>query len=172
MFYKVSENSKLFKQLQELNVEAKKARKATSKMLKSIPNSTSLYVPSSTFAGGIEEIGFKNIFDIPKDWVQKREAKGHYFAKPRTNRKSCKEILAKFEALPKVTYDKFNNLIKYDAFITTDKYHTITWIPRVRLTDNMCLIVIDEEYFDCGYKPVAGMKEITRSEFEKLWNEK
>lgn len=171
MFYKVEKGCDLYDSLQQLLARMKEVREEAKKFTEEIPNSISTYIPQRGLAGGVMHVGFSKEEDVPTDWIIKHREGGNVYATPRGRRNSVKEIRLKMEALPVLSDNELNELVDYDPWLTVDTTSSIWWKPGYVFKDDMVLLTVSEEQVDAGYKPVEGMVEITKSEFDTYTKE-
>jgi hypothetical protein len=158
MKYKVLKTSPLGKKLMLLHREMQVASKQADKLVKEFGGKKYCRATGAV-AGGISAIEFE---EKPKGW-KKVGAKWQSLYMPMRNKK---ELWLKINALPLVDYEAINSILNFSRQTYCKKegfYHVNC--PGVLWRKDCILIEVQEEL---KYKPVAGMKEIMVSEFNKL----
>lgn len=158
MKYKVLKTSPLGKQLMELHDRMKDASTQADKLVKELKGKK--YCRSrGGVAGGISAIEFD---EKPAGWkIEGEKWRGFYM--PKSNNKEMRE---KIRALPVIGYGEVNKILsfKQQSYGKRDGIYFVN-CPGILWRKSYILIEVQEEL---KYKPVAGMKEITVSEFNKL----
>lgn len=158
MKYKVSNNSPLGKKLTELRNRMLEASKQADKLAKEF-NAKKYCRNTNGVAGGISAIEFE---EKPAGW-KKVGAKWQNLYMPIASKK---ELWSKINALPLISHNEVNDILKFkrQSYANKQGMYFVN-CPGVLWRKTCILIEVQEEL---KYKPVAGMKEITVSEFNKL----
>ncbi len=158
MKYKVSLTSPLGKKLLELKKRMLDVSKQADKLAKQLKGKKYCRGMSGV-AGGISAIEFD---EKPVGW-KKVGAKWQSLYMPKRNQK---ELWNKINALPIIEHDEVNKILafKRQSYANKQGMYFVN-CPGVLWRKSCILIEVQEEL---KYKPVAGMKEITVSEFNKL----
>lgn len=158
MKYKVSNTSPLGKKLLALQKKMSAAIKESDKLVKELKGKKYCRA-RNVVTGGISAIEFD---EKPQGWKVVGD-KWQSLYMPKRNQK---ELWDKINALPVIEDDELNTLLSFKKQTYASRggmYYVNT--PGVLFRKSCILIEVQEEL---KYKPVAGMKEITVSEFNKL----
>ncbi len=111
-------------------------------------------------AGGLSVATFPT--KAPRGWVKAGRKYEDDEYRP-SNTLSGRDIAKAIEGLPKMTYDEFNKIIRYDPY--KHEGDRITFHPAINWKKDFVLLEFPDH---TPYKPISGMEEITVSEYRKL----
>lgn len=157
MYFKVLPNTSLFIQLLELRGKMELAGAAAMELAKSL--GFKAYRAEHLF-GGISSL-CDPLPETNLSGYKKSGYDGEYMPK-----KANTGVRSLIDSLPSVKYKDINNLIDFWPHSERLNRGKISFCPGFKLGQNVHIINVSENYIN--YKPVAGMIEITASEFNQL----
>ena len=155
MKFKVEKGTKTFDELEKVFVKMKDCNKQALELIESL-GFTQFGVSNNGIAGGISCIVSKTKPDGFR--VVGKPYQNLYYPKKANN----KELLQKFDELPIISYEEFNDTIGFKAQFSSLNYHRAFGIKKVK---DVYLIDIDNK---CKYTPKSDMIEILESVYLKL----
>jgi len=160
MYVKILKLSPLGKQLQEIWDKSFECDKAALEWAK---QQGADYIRGEYFClgGGISTAHFNS--KPPKGWVKagSKYPEGEYLI---SSTSSGKELRVYEKALPRVTQDEFNKIIKYDWRKKTTKM--VSFHPGISFQNKKYILLDFADH--TTYAPIDGMEEITISEYKAL----
>ena len=155
MKFKVNKGTKLFNELIAVLKKMDQCHHAAWEIVEEV-GATSYRGSYWRIGGGITALGFKK----QPEGYRKEEGYNSYFPK---KIKVNKELLAKIDALPTVTFEDINTPLKFD--FPQHIGNKMVNVPEVLFRKDHVLINVKDE---CTYTPVEGMIEILGSEWIAL----
>lgn len=166
MKFLIKNNCEVYTQLQQLSIRIENARAAALKVCQKI-GATDYATGSRRLAGGIDGFNFPK---KPEGYHMVGQSWQNLYYPNVAFLKKNKEIATMLDNLPTLEHDELNKIVKFKAPQTITNASAGLGIAMVYTVgifwgEGYILMQVHE---GCKYKPIAGIKEIKESEFNKL----
>ncbi len=169
MKIKIIEGTVLHEKLKAFKVKCQQANQMAKELALSIPGVSQWHISHDAIAGGLTAVRFKDRSFITKNLFRlafPSKSKDAFFPK---DVKENAVLLAKIKSLPVVTRAEVARILGYEPqMLEKAGVDYFSFSPGLSLGEKHFLVEIPEE---ATFKLIAGMKEITKSEFLKLSGE-